>query len=126
MKYLVLFLLVMVSDANAYDVMNDIREERLASELSGDSVPIDYRIVIGIIVLMYVMYGLFKKSIRMKDLFDFIFICFDLILFTLVLMFSYIPTFLLVISMLYIQFAWLLRISNWDDYVKRYNGLDKE
>ena len=122
MKYLALLLLVLFSDANAYNLMNDIHEERMLSDES----PIDYRIVIGIIVLMYVMYGLFKKRIKINDLFDFIFICFDLILFTLVLMFSYIPDFLLIISMLYIQFAWLYRFANWDDYVKRYNGLDKE
>ena len=71
MKYLVLFLflLVMISDANAYDVMNDIYEERMSSD---DPYPINPWIVIGIIVLMYVMYGLFKKRIKINDLFDFI------------------------------------------------------
>lgn len=124
MKYLVLLLaLFMVSNVNAYDVMNDIHEERM---LSGDPYPINPWIVIGIIVLMYIMYGLYKKRIRMEDLFNFIIICFDVILITLINIFGYVPDFLIIISMLYILFALFLRISNWDDYVKRLNGLDKE
>lgn len=125
MKYLVLFLflLVMISDANAYDVMNDIYEERMSSD---EPYPINPWIVIGIIVLMYIMYGLYKKRIRMEDLFNFIIICFDVILITLINIFGYVPDFLIIISMLYILFALFLRISNWDDYVKRLNGIDKE
>lgn len=124
MKYLVLFLaLFMVSNVNAYDVMNDIHEEWMSSD---DPYPINPWIVIGIIVLMYIMYGLYKKSIRMEDLFNFIIICFDVILITLINIFGYVPDFLIIISMLYILFALFLRISNWDDYVKRLNGLDKE
>lgn len=124
MKYLVLLLaLFMVSNVNAYNLMNDIHEERMMSD---DPSPINPWIVIGIIVLMYIMHGLYKKRIRMEDLFNFIFICFDVILITLINIFGYVPDFLFFISMLYIQFALLFRISNWDDYVKRLNGLDKE
>lgn len=124
MKYLILLLaLFMVSNVNAYDVMNDIYEERMMSD---DPYPINPWIVIGIIVLMYIMHGLYKKRIRMEDLFNFIFICFDVILITLINIFGYVPDFLIIISMLYILFALFFRISNWDDYVKRFNGLDKE
>lgn len=124
MKYLVLLLsLFMVSNVNAYDVMNDMYEERMMSD---DPYPINPWIVIGIIVLMYIMYGLYKKRIRMEDLFNFIFICFDVILITLINIFGYVSDFLIIISMLYILFALFFRISNWDDYVKRFNGLDKE
>ena len=124
MKYLVLLLaLFMVSSVNAYDVMNDMYEERMMSD---DPSPINPWIVIGIIVLMYIMHGLYKKRIRMEDLFNFIFICFDVILITLINIFGYVPDFLIIISMLYILFALFFRISNWDDYVKRFNGLDKE
>lgn len=124
MKYLAwfLFLLVMISDANAYDVMNDIHEERM---LSDDPYPINPWIVIGIIVLMYIMYGLYKKRIRMKDLFNFIIICFDVILITLIIIFGYIPSPLEIISCLYIVFVCVWRISNWNDYVKRHE-LDKD
>ena len=83
-------------------------------------------IVIGIMVLMYIMYGLYKKRIRMEDLFNFIFICFDVILITLINIFGYVPTPLLIISGMYIFFVCVCRISNWDDYVKRFNGLEKE
>lgn len=113
----------MVSNVNAYDVMNDMYEERMMSD---DPYPINPWIVIGIIVLMYIMYGLYKKRIRMEDLFNFIFICFDVILITLINIFGYVSDFLIIISMLYILFALFFRISNWDDYVKRFNGLDKE
>ena len=124
MKYFVLLLaLFMVSSVNAYDVMNDMYEERMMSD---DPYPINPWIVIGIIVLMYIMHGLYKKRIRMEDLFNFIFICFDVILITLINIFGYVPDFLIIISMLYILFALFFRISNWDDYVKRFNGLDKE
>lgn len=124
MKYLILLLaLFMVSNVNAYNLMNDIHEERMMSD---DPYPINPWIVIGIIVLMYIMHGLYKKRIRMEDLFNFIFICFDVILITLINIFGYVPDFLIIISMLYILFALFFRISNWDDYVKRFNGLDKE
>lgn len=118
MKYLVLlFLLAMISDANAYNLMNDINEDRM---LSDDPYPINPWIVIGIIALMYIMYGLYKKRIRMKDLFNFIIICFDVILITLIIIFGYIPSPLEIISCLYIIFVCVHRISNWNDYVKRH------
>lgn len=126
MKYLVLFLflLVMSSDVNAaYNAVSDMAQERM---LSDDPCPINPWIVIGIIVLMYIMYGLYKKRIRMEDLFNFIIICFDVILITLINIFGYVPTPLLIISGMYIFFVCVERISNWNDYVKRFNGLDKE
>lgn len=123
MKYLVLlFLLAMISDANAYNLMNDINEDRM---LSDDPYPINPWIVIGIIVLMYIMYGLYKKRIRMKDLFNFIIICFDVILITLITIFGYIPSPLDIISWLYIVIVCVWRISNWNDYLKRHE-LDKD
>lgn len=53
MKYLVLFLLVMISDANAYDVMNDIRLDNQIAALSGeeDNITLPFWIVIGIILV---------------------------------------------------------------------------
>lgn len=125
MKYLILlFALFMVSNVNAaYNAVSDMAQERM---LSDDPCPINPWIVIGIIVLMYVMYGLFKKRIKINDLFDFIFICFDVILITLINIFGYVPTPLLIISGMYIFCVCLCRLSNWNDYVKRFNGLDKE